>query len=90
MSNLKQQLEKLDISKLKMKNGNSVEKELKEHSTYTVRLGVSVIESAAFLNCRYLEEIKYNGQQKDWDKIKIGANNTSLTSLEIKFLTSVK
>jgi len=62
----------------------------KTDKAYTVRLGVSVIESAAFLNCRYLEEIKYNGQQKDWDKIKIGANNTSLTSLTVKFLTSIK
>ena len=32
MSNLKKQLERLDVSKLKMKNGSSVEKELKEHS----------------------------------------------------------
>ena len=62
----------------------------KTEASYTVRLGVSVIESAAFLNCEHLEEIKYNGQKKDWDKIEIGANNTSLTSLTVKFLTSVK
>ena len=62
----------------------------KTEASYTVRLGVSVIEAAAFLNCEHLEEIKYNGQKKDWDKIEIGANNTSLTSLTVKFLTSVK
>ncbi len=58
--------------------------------SYTIRLGVSVIEPAAFLNCAYLETVKYNGQKKDWDKIEIGANNPSLTSLTVKFLTSVK
>lgn len=33
MSNLKKQLKKLDVSKLKMKNGNSVEKELNRHAS---------------------------------------------------------
>lgn len=33
MSNLKQQLRNLDVSKLKLKNGNTVEKELKRHAT---------------------------------------------------------
>lgn len=32
MSNLKQQLRNLDVSKLKLKNGNTVEKELKHHA----------------------------------------------------------
>jgi len=62
----------------------------KTETSYTIRLGVSAIEAAAFLNCQYLETVKYNGQQKDWDKIDIGANNTSLTSLTVKFLTSIK
>lgn len=62
----------------------------KAETTYTIRLGVSVIEPAAFLNCVNLKSVNYNGQQKDWDKIDIGANNTSLTSLEVKFLTSIK
>jgi len=62
----------------------------KQGEGYTIRYGVSVIEPAAFLNCVYLESVSYNGQQKDWDKIRIGANNTSLTSLTVKFLNSIK
>ncbi len=62
----------------------------RKNTSYTIRYGVGTISSAAFLNCAYLEQVNYNGKAAEWVKVKIGANNGSLTSLTIKFLTSEK
>lgn len=60
----------------------------KTDASYTIRRGVGTIESAAFLKCAYLKEVSFNGSKSEWKNVKVGANNTSLTSLEMKFLTS--
>lgn len=62
----------------------------RKNTSYTIRFGVGTIASAAFLNCVYLEKVNYNGKAAEWADVKIGANNGSLTSLKINFLTSAK
>lgn len=57
----------------------------KSDEEYTIRFGVESISSAAFYECVYLKKVKFNGKSEDWDKVRIGANNTSLTSLQITF-----
>ncbi len=59
----------------------------KEGDTYTIRMGVGYIKSAAFMGCVYLKKVNYNGSYKDWQTVKIGANNDSLSGMSITFLT---
>ena len=59
----------------------------KEGESYTIRMGVGYIGNAAFLDCVYLKRVSYNGSYKDWQTVKIGANNDSLSGMEITFLT---
>ena len=59
----------------------------KRGETYTIRMGVGYIENAAFLGCVYLKSVNYNGSYKDWQTVKIGANNDSLSGMAITFLT---
>lgn len=58
----------------------------KPDESYTIRLSVGIINSAAFLNCTHLKSVSYNGDSKQWANVKIGANNGSLTSLKVSFL----
>ena len=53
--------------------------------SYTIRRGVSSICSAAFLNCNGLKKIVFNGTPSEWEKVRVGANNTTLTALGISF-----
>ncbi len=59
----------------------------REGETYTIRMGVGYIKNAAFLGCVYLKSVSYNGSYKDWQTVKIGANNDSLSGMTINFLT---
>lgn len=60
------------------------------NSSFTVRAGVTVIHKMAFYGCDALRSVNYNGTEEDWAKVKIGANNDSLTSLTVKFSNSDK
>ena len=62
----------------------------RENSSFTVRSGVTVIHKMAFYGCEALKSVNYNGTEEEWDKIKIGASNDSLTSLRINFPNSDK
>ncbi len=57
----------------------------KSGESYTIRRGISSICSAAFLNCHDLKKIVFNGTPSEWEKVKIGANNTTLTAIGISF-----
>ncbi len=57
----------------------------KPGDSYTIRRGVGTIASAAFLNCVHLKKIVFNGTPAEWEKVKIGANNVTLTTLGITF-----
>ena len=60
----------------------------REGETYTIRMGVGYIKNAAFLGCVYLKSVSYNGSYKDWQTVKIGANNDSLSGMAINLLTT--
>ena len=62
----------------------------KQNTSYTIRSSVKKIHNMAFYNCAALKTVNYNGTKDEWDQIKIGANNDSLTSAEIKFPSSNK
>ncbi len=62
----------------------------KENSSYTIRASVKKIHTMAFYGCAALKSVTYNGTRAEWQRVEIGANNDSLTELEIKFPNSNK
>ena len=47
---------------------------------------VNTIGPGAFLGCSALQKVTYDGTKTDWDKIKIGDNNSPLLNAPITFL----
>lgn len=63
----------------------------KKDGAYTLRLGIKRIASGAFNNCPALKEITFNGSAKEWETVKIEANNNVFDRLTVKFTkTSAK
>lgn len=46
---------------------------------------VREIADMAFYNCAYLEEIRFNGSPAQWEAIRIGTKNYSLTAASVVF-----
>ena len=54
-------------------------------STLTIRAVTSEIADMAFYNCAYLEHVTYTGTPEDWEEIRIGYKNYSLTAASKSF-----
>lgn len=53
--------------------------------TLILNSSVSKIEKDAFYGCRKLDTVYYFAESEDWDEIKIGENNASLTASKVLF-----
>lgn len=54
-------------------------------STLNIPSSVSVISEMAFYNCVYLRSISYGGTAEQWEQIRIGSKNYSLTAASKSF-----
>lgn len=61
---------------------------LRQGSSYTLGRDVTEIREMAFYNCVYLKSINYTGTAEEWDEIRIGAKNHSLTAAAKSFSSS--
>ena len=61
---------------------------LRQGSAYTLRREVREIREMAFYNCVYLKTVNYTGTAEDWDGMRIGSKNHSLTAAAKTFAST--
>lgn len=62
----------------------------RQDSTYTIPKSVSEIGSMAFFSCNALKKIKYDGNEKEWQRVTVGSGNTLFDSLSVEVDSSDK
>ena len=62
----------------------------RQSSSYTIPESVTEIGDLAFSSCAELKKIKYDGNKKEWERVKIGSGNALLDSISVEVDSSDK